>query len=770
MAAAGLSGCAEHEHDISKWTVETEATCTEEGVEVGICATCGEKVYRSISIDEENHDYGDWEITSMPTESKAGTATKVCKNDSSHNLLVSLPALTDSIYTTAVVTRPTATESGVRSYSYPHELGNIEFTVEISNTGITSVRDAVEVSCDSVSHGLVRSGTGTVTNAYYEAGRTASTSSTYAYSYEYGENYTHIDDTASDAKERWYGIDSDGNIYGYRSDSGGTPFEETKTTTGAQEYINGYRYIFTYASYVGTFYGTENFILGLYTSAKQNDNGDFEETYYTSSGDTIYTFSYGKYETIGTDSGHFSQISVTFTLTSEYTVKSFTATCTTYINRAGTDDDDAVQTWQIGEDGYAEVTAPTGMRYVSTYTATQVTKTEDPTEPVNPYDADSMRISSFDVIYNDTIDSNGNYVAANDVVIDDDTIITITANQATRASYNGTLNEDTGDTSYEYANAFRIENVLPSGMADNIADDLTFYYRQYSGSTYVDYEITYQTGGYTSVGIACRLDSATNSFFITSNISGYVDIVLKTYRTETVIHLYVTPIAPSTLYPMIYKYSTSGYEWSSSYTTSVSASVYAGQNLYFSSEVPSAEAKYADNAYTATVTSALDADGNVISSEYYTLTVDDIFNSQSMSSFKALKTGTYEITLVSVRDSSIVSVIYVEVTDIPDASNLFSGTYYTSLTYSPKGTVSITFEAGEEDGVYYATVTTAGTVEVLKCYYDGMSLTSEHYSGAENSFTLSLNDAYDLVISHPTGFPDDDGSDLLETKILSKLS
>lgn len=766
LAATGLSACS-HEHDVSKWVVETEATCTTAGKEVGICAICGEEVEREIPIDEDNHVYGDWEIVTYPTETRSGTAKKVCTLNSEHDLIVSLPVLSSNLYTTSVVTRPTATTDGVRSFSYYHELGNIEFTTTISSSGITSVMDAVEVACDDVSHAAVRSGTGTVSNTYYESGRDYSSHTSYGFSYEYGENYTHIDDTESDSKERWYGIDSDGEIYGYRSDNGGTPFEETKTTSGSEYYIYGYRYIFVYATYVGTYYGTENFVLGLYNAAKLNENGDFEESSSTSGGETYYTFSYGKYSVTGTSGGYFSQIEVTFSLSDEYTIKSCTATCTCYVNNS----DDDSNTWEIGEDGYAKVTSPTGMRYVSAYTIDQVTKTEDPVEPVNPYDADSMRISSYDIIYNDQIDANGNYVEDNDIYVTDDTIITVTATEATRASYNSGETTEDGDIIYNYANAFRIENIQPSNMADNLADDLTFYYREYSGSSYVDYEIDYSTGGYTNVGISCRLDSSTNTFFITSNISGYVDIVLKTHKTETVIHLYVTPVAPETLFPMLYEYSTTGYTWSSTYSTAVSGTVYAGQNLYFSSAVNTTESKYADNAYTATVTGAVDAAGSAISSEYYTLTDELTFNGQTMSAFCATMAGTYTITLVSVRDESIVSTITVTVEEVPERGELFSGSYVARLDYDPKGTVTVTFEAGESDGVYYATITSPQSTEVLRCYYDGETLTTSHYSGAENGFTLTFNEAYDLVISHSTGYYDDEEQTyIMETEILTKSS
>lgn len=774
VAVCGAAGCtrtdADCEHDVSKWITVTEPTCTETGVEEGICALCGETLYRDIEIDSEAHSYGDWVISSTPTESRMGSAKKTC-TACGNELVVALPVLSSNLYTTSIVTRPSATADGVRSYSYYHELGNIEFTTKISSSGITSVMDAVDVACDDISHDAVRSGTGTVANAYYESGRTATSSTSYPFSYEYGENYTHIDDTSSDGKERWYGIDEDGEVYGYRSDYGGTPFDETERVSGAENYIYGYRYIFVYATYVGTYYGTEYFISGLYNTAKLDENGDFEEkvTEYAS-GDTEYTFSYGARSSGST---YFSQIKVTFTLSSEYTIKTLTAECTTYVNNS---DDDST-TWKINDDGYAVVTAATGMRYVSTFTVTQTTKTEDPVEPVNPYTAETMRISSYDIIYNNNIDSSGKYVGDGTVVGDD--IITITAREATQSTYTyKDSDSDVGDSGTVTAtvNHFYLTNVLPSTMADSVADDLTFYYREYSGSTYVDYEIssTTATDGSSSVGVACTFNSSDNSFFILSKISGYVDIVLKTHNTEKIIHFYVTPIAPTTLYPMIYAYSTSGYTWGSTYQTAVSGTVYAGQNLYFSSDVPDTEVKFADAEYTVSVTSAVDSNGYTISSEYYTLVsqydVDFTFNGQSMSYFNAAKAGTYTLTLVSVRDSSITSTITVTVNEVPDNTKLFSGSYTAKLSYSPKGNVTVTFTT-EGSGVYYASIVSADGTEVLKCTYDGATLTTEHYSGTDSGFTLTFNEAYDLVISHSTGYIDDElGTDIMETVILTKSS
>jgi hypothetical protein len=41
------------EHYITQWTVVKESTYEEEGMEEGICAECGEKVYRTVPVIEE---------------------------------------------------------------------------------------------------------------------------------------------------------------------------------------------------------------------------------------------------------------------------------------------------------------------------------------------------------------------------------------------------------------------------------------------------------------------------------------------------------------------------------------------------------------------------------------------------------------------------------------------------------------------------------------------------------------------------------------------
>ena len=68
---------------------EVAATCCAAGSydEVVYCSVCHEAVSReqkTIPIDEDAHDWGEWVQTKAPTETEPGEETRTCKNDPSH--------------------------------------------------------------------------------------------------------------------------------------------------------------------------------------------------------------------------------------------------------------------------------------------------------------------------------------------------------------------------------------------------------------------------------------------------------------------------------------------------------------------------------------------------------------------------------------------------------------------------------------------------------------------------------------------------------------
>lgn len=75
----------EHVHAFGEWTVEKEATCTEEGVLARVCE-CGEK--ETQPIDKIAHTFGEWHVVQEPTCTKYGIEERVCEcGETESNLL-----------------------------------------------------------------------------------------------------------------------------------------------------------------------------------------------------------------------------------------------------------------------------------------------------------------------------------------------------------------------------------------------------------------------------------------------------------------------------------------------------------------------------------------------------------------------------------------------------------------------------------------------------------------------------------------------------------
>lgn len=75
-----MIGCGQHEHKWeSDWTVDKEATCTEEGSKSHHCSGCNEITDITI-IEAFGHDYGEWETVVAPTEKATGKKERVCQN------------------------------------------------------------------------------------------------------------------------------------------------------------------------------------------------------------------------------------------------------------------------------------------------------------------------------------------------------------------------------------------------------------------------------------------------------------------------------------------------------------------------------------------------------------------------------------------------------------------------------------------------------------------------------------------------------------------
>ena len=65
-----------HECTIETWTVQTESTCSAEGIEAGVCTDCGKTTRRHIA--KLPHTEGEWTVTKIATLREDGVRTLPC--------------------------------------------------------------------------------------------------------------------------------------------------------------------------------------------------------------------------------------------------------------------------------------------------------------------------------------------------------------------------------------------------------------------------------------------------------------------------------------------------------------------------------------------------------------------------------------------------------------------------------------------------------------------------------------------------------------------
>ena len=102
--------------DTTVWTVGAYVapTCENTGSQEYISS-----VYGTVTetIPATGHAWGAWNITKKPTQNEAGTAERICGNDSSHKDTATLPKLTDSsVWTIGAYVAPTCEDTGSQEY------------------------------------------------------------------------------------------------------------------------------------------------------------------------------------------------------------------------------------------------------------------------------------------------------------------------------------------------------------------------------------------------------------------------------------------------------------------------------------------------------------------------------------------------------------------------------------------------------------------------------------------------------------------------------
>jgi hypothetical protein len=732
--ATMLSGCGggdeECEHKY-RWTESKLPTCSETGLNTGVCGLCGDVSEEIVPIDPDAHTYGDWSVET-PTTTATGKAVKVCSSNSSHVLEVTLPVISDSgegYDSVKQVTIPTAVSEGENKYTLKNDAGDITFSVSVPAKGIESVGDAVEVGVYNASK--IRSSSGYSNFSYYapsfvyatdsvtgkyvkdekghyvilrghftsateyvvddsedylvnEKQSTLSQSENNDYFYEFGDNYTHIVDEPN-YTERWYSYQEDGSIWGYIRQQGELKQDDTEA------YMSGSSFALQYSSNGILGYGVEAFLNSLYEMATLNANGDLVESIEEGeNGSTVYSFSFGYV----VNDARFAYITTTFTLTDEGTVATMDVYSEAYINKDDKQIQLVAETWEYDENNHAYVYNKAGSHYTDRVHIEQKTIAEAETAgeavPVNPYSKQALMYSDFNLKYNNK-------------VLDDDSVIEVDANK------NFTI---------------ALANIQPS-TADATVDEIKIYRRTISGDTELPDAITstdstpmyafYSKG---SITVRCR-------------VVGEVTLVIKTTYVTKIVNLNVASIAPSSISASLYLYGDTGYTWN----TVSSATVYVGQPLTFKATVPELESAYASSAYTARVTSTNKG----------TATITAVEGSDS-NTFVAKATGTYTIVMQSSYSASAPSTTFTVTVETPPAiSELVQGEFKTTLKY-PKDNIKVVFTNTDETSGTLTVTQSDKTYEVLSYKIENGVLTTQHSGGADCGYTLEVNEAYRLVL------------------------
>lgn len=728
--------------NIYLWETVTPATCSEEGKERGVCQICGDVQERPIAIDPENHDYGDWQVT-MPTNTETGLAVKTCSYNSAHKREITLPLLTETDKYTSVkiTTLPTFDTPGVKTYVLADEEGDIRFTLPIDARSVETTSDAVEIGKQNGS--LIRSGDVAVVKGTVERVRATDDDGNYitvegednvykytdkpltsgavstTVTYEFGENYTHIDDNDDNA-ERWCSVDENGELYVILSDSN-NPSIHVESAPVA-DYMLGYSYNFSRIGNI-RFTGVEDMLSGLYTWGATNTNGDFREWKKDNDGETVYGFSFGIIAG-SANVGNFGVFEVKFTLTDNCAVASLDVLATTYVNGYNDNDKLCYESWKIDEDGNAYFTDinPTVVTeerpglgetqvlhtvyyYTEHLTFTQTEKTEEDNVPVNPYSKDKI------LVHEITLRTSGH----SETIVDGDYITELNAG-----------------TSYSFT-----VSVSPS-TANTKLDPLALYYYTDAGEFE---ELTIQAPS--SSNLIGYMNTAGTSMTITCTKAGEKKFAVRSVSgCETVFTVNFQAVAPSSVYPEIYTYYSTGYEWVKSSAATAMATLYVGKPLLFRMAV--ANSAYESAEYNANVSNATNGGD---------LKAASVENGDEYSTFTASVAGTYTVRIASSKNVQKYCVISVTVKNPPEAYDLFANRTYSGKMTGAISNITVTFKGVSSTDFSSGTATLVwgtGDSETMSYTYADGTFTATYSGGMDKGFMLTFDEQYNLVVSVKT--------------------
>lgn len=698
MSASTLTACnSGHEHAFA-WKVQTPATCTTEGLETGVCGICGYPEERVIPKTDE-HPYGEWDIT-PPTEQEEGKAVKVCTADSNHVLEVTLPKVTaeGTGYTSSAITKPaTSVSKGERTFVLSNAAGDISFIVYTPEKEVETVEDAVLIGASKKE--LIRSVSGqfSVDTTRYNSVN---------YFYEFGENYMHSEEDGSQTKV-WCSLDENGETYLIKTETGKPMAQEVGA---AIENMDGFGYSLGYTS-SNRWYGAESLLAGLYSIASENINQDFRESIGTAAGGaSVYKFQFGTH-----GATYYSDVYVEFTLYDNYAIKTLKVDTEVY---------DA-DSWELDEDTeIAKPTArvPSGRELITVET---VLRTPEDEEPVNPYKKENFSVKSFDLYYGAG-------------ALTDETVTNVSA-----------------DSIY----SFNIKNVQHFGediTGDIKFDPVQYFLRTEEGEEPVSFEASYD-----GISVWTSNDTTVN---IRSYMTGEITLVIRTQSgaCERLLKLNISKIAPplpavgepATFFPSVYLFGGERYYWQSLATATKEqmqeyCTIFVGQSLRFKADVPQTMLSYVDPSATATIHEVTGATAE-------DATVEAAGDEENVYVFTAQKTGVYTVRLTSKVSAGRYIQLPITVAEKPDISTVLSGEYEGRVNYPAPNGVKVTFNSnGATTGTITVTLGSLGT-ETLNYSWDGEKLTTTHASGRNDAsngfgFSVSLNAAYNIVVTHPRG-------------------
>lgn len=376
-------------------------------------------------------------------------------------------------------------------------------------------------------------------------------------------------------------------------------------------------------------------------------------------------------------------------------------------------------------------------------------KTEDDEEPENPYPPDTLYIHSFDVRYRgEVVGSEGASIPSNTGV------------------------------------EFEIVNIKPVGTANLDYDPLDVYVRTESRD--VPLTMSPSDNEYKIYG-AFMTDS--HKVMVNAQRSGDVTLVLKTRSGlyETTLTLHVQKAAPSDLFPEVYAYNVVNnkkvYGWQLApaepddppgedeepieYFT-----VYEGQSFYVRATCDPLQAAYSDTTFEL---------GTYYTYDFMSIENHVMLNGEEVTKVTVDNAGTYDDMYLSYvkydeKRGEYVSngtasgnfrLIVLSKPATPEMAAKFKGTYTAQLQYmevqgkNQPATAEVAFSFTTDWCSGDITVKVGdGTTKYKYSVNEAEgTVTATYVSGPNGStyeFTFNINEAYDIEMSHPTGYPDDE--------------